>query len=420
MIEIKTGIAGRSEVSVPGSKSATHRMLIASALSDGLCMVHNPLDSEDTRFTMDGLRRFGVSIQTDWTVMVIRGTSGDLKPCDIPIYLGNSGTSMRLLTALAALGKGAYTLTGTRRMQERPIQDLLDGLRQLDVPARALLNSGCPPLTVTGGRIRGGEVRLDCSKSSQFLSAMLLIGPCTEQGLDIRVIRGPVSKPYVDMTTDVMEAFGIEVQREGYERFFVRGGQIYRCGVYTVEPDCSQAGYFWAAAAITGASIRVRGVTERCRQGDLRFIQILETMGCTISLDSDGIAVTGGALTAVDVDMGDMPDLVPTLAVTAAFARGTTVIRNVAHLKEKESDRVAAIINELSRMGIEASYAQDRLIIHGGCPHGAAIETYGDHRIAMSFALAGLRVPGVMIGDMRCVEKSFPQFWTVLEGLRQN
>jgi len=419
MIEIKPHKIRDSEVTVPGSKSYTHRILIASALSDGVCTIHSGLSSEDTLLTLEALRQMGVEIDIEDDNFIVFGTKGALKPCVDSVYLGNSGTSMRFLTAVTALGKGTYTLTGTKRMQERPIQDLLNGLRQMGVAAYAVNNNGCPPVEIKGGPIQGGSLTLNCKISSQFLSALLLIAPYTKNGLEIKVIEGMVSKPYVDMTVEVMERLGVVIERHKYERFRVPGGQTYRAGSYVVEPDCSQAGYFWAAAAVTGAGIKVRGTTRNSRQGDVRFVEVLEAMGCQISHEKDGIKVMGGDLAAISVDMADMPDMVPTLAVVAAFAKGTTVIENVAHLKAKESDRLGSVVQELSKMGVEASCSDTGMIITGGNPRGAEIDTYSDHRIAMSFALAGLKVPGVFIKDERCVEKSFPHFWSVFQKLYQ-
>ncbi|HAY38375.1 MAG TPA: 3-phosphoshikimate 1-carboxyvinyltransferase, partial [Desulfobacteraceae bacterium] len=255
MIEIKTQKIYDSEVTVPGSKSYTHRILISAALSDGVCTITNGLRSEDTLLTLNALRQMGISIDVWDDQIVVHGEKGKLKPCHDPVYLGNSGTSMRLLTAVASLGQGRYTLAGIKRMEERPIQDLLDGLGQLGVTAFSINKTGCPPVEVKGGNVAGGSVALRCGVSSQFLSALLLIAPYTQNGVEFNIIEGPVSKPYVDMTVDVMEEFGVEVHRNGYEQFSVAGGQIYKAGSYSVEPDCSQAGYFWAAAAITGSKI---------------------------------------------------------------------------------------------------------------------------------------------------------------------
>lgn len=419
MIEIKPKLIQDCAVRVPGSKSYTHRILIAAGLADGSCTIENGLNSEDTRLTINALQKMGVAIAESADGLTVTGTRGDLKGCKEPIYLGNSGTSMRLLTALAAIGQGTYTLTGTPRMQERPLQELLDGLQQIGIRAWSVNRTGCPPVKVKGAPVPGGTVALDCRKSSQYLSALLLIAPYTRAGLEIQVAHGPVSRPYIDMTLSVMQQLGIDVQRDGYRLFTVAGGQVYRAGHYTVEPDCSQAGYFWAAAAITGAAVKVLGIPADTTQGDVRFVELLEKMGCRVTRQSDGIQVAGGPLTGISVDMGDMPDLVPTLAVVAAFARGRTVIRNVAHLRVKESDRLTAVATELSRIGIRADLSDDGMRIEGGAPRGGRIQTYSDHRMAMSFALAGLRVPGIEIADETCVEKSFPEFWTVFDQLGQ-
>ena len=417
MIEIKPGHVKNTTVCVPGSKSYTHRMLIAAALADGACEVRNPLHSEDTLITRRCLSEMGVSIEEARDHLRIQGTSGRLRSPENPVDLGNSGTSMRLMAAVAALGQGVCVLTGSQRMQQRPIQDLLVGLNQMGVGARSVNADGCPPIEVTGGGLKGGSVTIDCRISSQYLSALLLIAPFAKETVTITVSGGLVSRPYVDMTIAVMEEFGIAVDRNGYERFVVTGGQAYRAGDHAVEPDCSQAGYFWAAAAISGAGVTVAGTSKTSLQGDVRFAECLAAMGCRVAEHGGGIEVSGGPLTGVIVDMADMPDMVPTLAVVAAFAHGATVIENVAHLRAKESDRLGAVAAELMKMGIEADCTDSGLRIVGGHPQGAAIDTYDDHRIAMSFALAGLKVPGIKIKDETCVKKSFPNFWEVFKSL---
>lgn len=424
MREIMPHRIGDCTVTVPGSKSYTHRILIASALSDGLCRIENGLFSEDTLLTRDALRSMGIRIDADDARFTVHGAGGRLRAPDAPIHLGNSGTSMRLLTAAAALADGETVLTGAKRMCERPLGDLIDALNGLGVAARSVNGDGCPPVSVPGGGVRGGSVGIRCGMSSQFLSGLLLIGSCTKDGLEIAVTQGPVSRPYIDMTVSVMERLGIRLDRDGYERFHIPGGQRYAPGDYTVEPDISNAGYFWAAAAVAGGRVKVRGVGPDSRQGDIRLAELFGRMGCTLSQEADGLALSGALdsagrprLSAIDVDMGDMPDMVPTLAAAAAFARGTTVIRNVAHLRAKESDRLAAVAAELSKMGISARPTASELIIEGGSPRGAVIDTYDDHRIAMSFAVTGLAVPGVVIRDEGCVRKSFPGFWSVFESL---
>ena len=413
MIEIKSGKIRDCSVTVPGSKSYTHRMLIAAALSDGICKITNCLESEDTILTSNALQQMGVKIYSEGDQLIVHGTGGLIDKCVEPVYLANSGTSMRLLTSVAALGKGLYRLTGTERMSERPIQDLLNALNSIGVNAYSVLKNGCPPVEIEGNIVKGGKLSINCGLSSQFLSSLLLIAPYTQKGLDITISEGPVSRPYLDMTVDVMTLLGINVERDGYKKFKIEGGRKYKSGDYMVEPDSSQASYFWAAAAVTGADIKVKGINKASRQGDVRFAKVLESMGCKVVYEDDGITVTGGTLSAVEADMSDMPDIVPTLAVVAAFANGVTRITNVAHLKEKESDRLGSVANELNKMGVEAIATDSGLIIKGGVPSGAEIDTYDDHRIAMSFAVAGLKTPGIFIKDEKCVQKSFPEFWNV-------
>jgi 3-phosphoshikimate 1-carboxyvinyltransferase len=302
-------------------------------------------------------------------------------------------------------------------MQMRPIRDLTEALKQIGIQARSVDGNGCPPIEINGGTIQKDQVSINCQNSSQYLSALLLIAPLTPEGLQIQVVGGPVSKPYVDLTLAMMGTFGVRLEREDYRNFRVPGGQHYRAGIYTVEADCSQAAYFWSAAAINGTDIKVMGINTDSTQGDVRFVELLQQMGCSVSRASDGIAVIGGPLHAIEADLADMPDQVPTLAVVASFAEGTTVIKNVAHLKTKESDRLTATVTELNKMGIEAECTESTLIIKGGQPRGAVVETYNDHRIAMSFAMAGLKIPGVCIRNEDCVAKSFPDFWQVFEGL---
>jgi 3-phosphoshikimate 1-carboxyvinyltransferase len=417
MIEISPRKIGKSVVAVPGSKSYTHRTLIASALSDGLCKITNHLDSEDTRYTIFALTKLGIQSDIKEDGLYIQGLNGSFMPYESPIDLGNSGTSMRLITALAALGQGSYVFSGSERMHQRPIHDLLHALDQIGISAVSINNNGCPPVKVVSGKINKGRVDVNCSISSQYLSALLFIAPFADDEVHLHVTHGPVSKPYIDLTLDIMTKFGIQVKRDGYTDFFVPGKQRYQSGIYEIEPDCSQAGYFWAAAAITGATVKIKAIPHNSKQGDLKFVHVLNSMGCQISFDPDGISVTGGELSGIDVDMENMPDLVPTLAVVAAFSKGKTQIRNIAHLKAKESDRLAAVISELGKMGISTVSDGDNLMISGGKPHGAVIETYNDHRMAMSFAISGLAIQGIKIINETCVEKSFPNFWEVLNQL---
>jgi 3-phosphoshikimate 1-carboxyvinyltransferase len=406
-----------ASVSVPGSKSLSHRYLVAAALSEGDSIIENCLISEDTLLTIKALRQMGVTIKERGNQIQVQGKGGRFCSSTEPLYLGNSGTSLRFVCALAALGAGCYTVTGTKRMLERPIQDLLDGLGKIQVPAVSLHGNGCPPVRIQGGMTTGGVTELRCAKSSQYLSAMLLIAACTRKGIEIQVTQGPVSKPYVDMTLYVMRKFGVRVERIGYRRYLVPGRQVYKHGVHIVEPDCSQASYFWAAAAITGGDVKVEGTRLDMLQGDVAMLGLLESMGCQVSEEPDGIRVAGSQLSAIEANMSDMPDMVPTIAMVAAFAKGKTRIKNVSHLKIKESNRIEAMVTELNKMGVIALATEDGLVVEGGRPRAAVIETYNDHRIAMSFAVAGLKVPGMDIENPGCVDKSFPTFWEVLEKL---
>jgi 3-phosphoshikimate 1-carboxyvinyltransferase len=405
-----------SQIRVPGSKSYTHRVLIASALSDGVCSISNALKSEDTDLTIKALKRFGVEITEVKEKLLVHGSKGRLTGGGT-IFLANSGTSMRFLTAVASLAEGETVLTGNDRMKERPLGDLILGLQRIGVLIESLESDGYPPVCVKGGIPEGGDIKLECTVSSQFLSAILLIAPLTRQGIRVKIIGEPVSKPYIDMTLEVMKLFGIMLSRNGYTEFSLDGMQSYRAGDFTIEPDASNASYFWAAAAVMGESVKVMGLSGESSQGDMKFLHCLERMGCIVENEQDGIRVTGASLRAIDVDMGDMPDMVPTVAVVAAFADGVTRIRNIAHLRVKECDRISALANELKKMGIRVRQDEGVVEVSGGNPRGVEIETYNDHRIAMSFSICGLKVPGVSIRNEGCVAKSFPSYWEVFESL---
>jgi 3-phosphoshikimate 1-carboxyvinyltransferase len=397
-------------LTLPGSKSYTHRALMAAALAAGESVLTNALAAEDTELTAAALRQLGAGIDWQGTTIRVTGRAGRWLPSPLPIYLGNSGTSMRFLTALAALGEGEYFLTGTDRLCQRPLGELLEALGQAGVRAVSDRGDGCPPVRVTGG-LTGGKAQLSGAISSQYLSALLFIGPLAPKGLEIDITGELVSRPYVDLTLEVLGNFGISYYREGYRYFETPGGQSYLPREYEIEADASSASYFWAAAALTGGRVTITNLSLESSQGDAAFPEVLGRMGCAVESTPAGLTVRGGPLQGVTVDMATMPDLVPTLAVLAAFAAGDTVITGVAHLRHKESDRLAAVATELAKMGIAARETADGLVIRGGTPRGALIHTYNDHRIAMSFAVAGLRTPGVAIEDPECVAKSFPEFW---------
>jgi 3-phosphoshikimate 1-carboxyvinyltransferase len=417
MIEIRPLAHCDAVVTIPGSKSYTHRALIISALADGESVLINALRSEDTEYTIQGLEKLGVQVFWEEDLLHVLGKGGRLKAGEETIFVGHSGTSMRFLTALAALKNGRTLLNGSGRMRNRPIGDLLIGLEALGVRAYSKERNGYPPAIVESKGLKGGTAKIRGEESSQFLSALLMVGPYACRDVHVEVMGNLASNPYVDITRHVMSAFGVEVQSEGHHSFFVLSGQRYLPQVYRIEGDASHASYFFSAAAITKGRVRVENFCSTSIQGDAGFLNILEKMGCDVIRGDGWAEVQGGELQRIEVDMNGIPDLVPTLAVTAAFAKGKTLIQNIGHLRLKESDRIRALAGELIKMGIRVEEGEDCLKIEGGEPHGAEIETYNDHRLAMSFAIAGLAVPGVKIKGERCVDKSFPGFWETFQKL---
>lgn len=404
-------------LTLPGSKSYTHRALIAAALAPGESLLANALKAEDTEVTARVLAALGADLDWQGHTVRVQGTGGRLRPVPEPLFLGNSGTSMRFLTAVAGLGQGSYRLTGTPRLCERPMGELLEALQVLGVQATAEKGNDCPPILVEGGGFTGGKTRLSGAVSSQYLSALLLIGPLAAQGVEVEITGELVSRPYVDITLAVLTAFGITFSREAYRRFILPGGQSYRSRQYDIEADASSASYFWAAAALTGGRVTIANLDLESVQGDIDFLSVLARMGCHLTSSLEGLTVEGGPLQGIHMDMSAMPDLVPTLAVLAAFADGETVISGVAHLRHKESNRLTSVVTELGKMGVTAEETSDGLRIVGGTPRGAEIETYDDHRLAMSFAVAGLKAKGTVIRDPDCVAKSFPDFWEYFENI---
>ena len=417
MIEIKPLDHCDSVITIHGSKSYTHRGLIVSALADGESVLINALRSDDIELTLQGLEKLGISVFQSSDGLHVLGRGGKLARSDEVIFVGNSGTSMRFLTALSALKHGRTLLDGNERMRERPIGDLLDGLSALGVRTYSIEKNGCPPVAMESQGLKGGKAKMKGEESSQFLSALLMIAPYAREDVHVEIAGHLASKPYVDMTLDVMSAFGVRVESDGYQSFFVRAGQRYLHQTYRIEGDASNVSYFFAAAAITKGRVRVENFYPNSIQGDAGFLTILEKMGCEVMRGENWAEVQGKELHGIEVNMNAMPDLVPSLAVTAAFARGETVIHNIGHLRLKESDRMKALALELSKMGIRVEEGKDWVKVEGGKTHGAEIETYDDHRLAMSFAIAGLAVPGIKIKGEECVNKSFPDFWEKLKEL---
>ncbi len=416
MISITPGRTLNATITVPGSNSLTQRALIAAALAEGSSQLLGPLASEDTQYTMKALQAMGVACDdSDPDCWQVHGTGGLVREPDAAIFLGNNGTATRFLTSVAALGHGTFHITGSTRMSERPILPLMEALRGWDVDIDSDARNGCPPLTIMAKGLAGGRTVLPEGKSSQYLSSLLLVAPYASSPAELEVLGEILSKPYVEMTLAVMADFGIRVEATPALNFFrIPQGQ-YQGRTYAIEGDASGASYFWAAAAVTGGKVTVANVPIPSLQGDANLLPYLARMGCSIERSGAGITVTGGELEGIELDMGDMPDVAPTLAVVAAFAEGTTVINNIAHLRIKECDRLSAVVSELRKMGADVEEEPARMIIHGkkggSNLHGATISTYNDHRMAMCFAVAGLRIPGVQISGEECVVKSFPDFW---------
>jgi 3-phosphoshikimate 1-carboxyvinyltransferase len=404
-------------VTLPGSKSYTHRALIVAALAGGESFLVNSLKSEDTGYTVRGLEKFGVRIFGEEEELHVLGKGGEFSTGETNLFVGNSGTSMRFLTGLAALRAGSTFLDGSERMRKRPMAPLLEGLNSLGCRTYSVQGDGCPPVMIESQPLRGGSTRIRGDESSQFLSALLMVAPYAREDVFVEVTGALASQPYVDVTCDVMTSFGVEVERQGDRSFYVRRGQSYQPRKYLVEGDASHASYFFAAAAVTRGRVRVENFRADSIQGDTGFLKVMERMGCEVAREDHRTDLFGKELRGIEIDMNAMPDLVPTLAVTAAFARGKTLIRNIGHLRFKESDRIRALSEGLRSMGIGVREGGDWLAIEGGKAHGALIETYEDHRLAMSFAIAGLAVPGIRIQDEGCVNKSFPGFWEAFQGL---
>ena len=408
-------------VRIPGSKSFTQRALVIASLAEGKSLLRNALLAEDSTHLVGALSALGAIFQIQEKDIHVVGTGGRLKNPGKSINLGNNGTAMRFLTSLVALGEGEYTLTGSKRLCKRPVGPLLEALRSLGVDARSRGEDGFPPVVVRGGGLPGGHVVFKDIVSSQFVSSLMICSPYAMKETVIELEGSIRSYPYLEVTKDVMEAFGVPVNQDKTNRFTVSGEKRYRSRDYSIEGDASSASYFFLAAAICGGRVRVENLNPQTRQGDIGILGILEKLGCRVIRGENWVEVWGTELNRGEYtfDLGNMPDMVPTLAILSARRFGRTLIRNVSHLRFKESDRLKALAMELRKMRINAQETEDGLAIEGGAAKGTLIETYNDHRMAMSFAILGLAVPGVRIHNPGCVAKSFPDFWEKLAELYQ-
>ncbi|ENS0431901.1 3-phosphoshikimate 1-carboxyvinyltransferase [Salmonella enterica] len=405
-------------INLPGSKSVSNRALLLAALACGKTVLTNLLDSDDVRHMLNALSALGINytLSADRTRCDITGNGGALRaPGALELFLGNAGTAMRPLAAALCLGQDEIVLTGEPRMKERPIGHLVDSLRQGGANIDYLEQENYPPLRLRGGFI-GGDIEVDGSVSSQFLTALLMTAPLAPEDTTIRVKGELVSKPYIDITLNLMKTFGVEIANHHYQQFVVKGGQQYHSpGRYLVEGDASSASYFLAAGAIKGGTVKVTGIGRKSMQGDIRFADVLEKMGATITWGDDFIACTRGELHAIDMDMNHIPDAAMTIATTALFAKETTTLRNIYNWRVKETDRLFAMATELRKVGAEVEEGHDyiRITPPAKLQH-ADIGTYNDHRMAMCFSLVALSDTPVTILDPKCTAKTFPDYFEQL------
>ena len=407
-------------VRVPGSKSLTNRAVLISALSSGKTRLTNALFSDDSCYFAKALQTLGFDIELDEPnfEITVTGLGGKIPVEKAELFIGNSGTAARFLSAFLTLGHGEFIIDGEPRMRERPIGDLVSALTQLG--AKLETANSCPPVKITASGLKGGKTSIAGDISSQFLSALLMVAPYAKSSVEIEVISELNSKPYVDMTLAIMRDFGVEVKRNGYQAFCVPITNYQSLITYPIESDASAASYFFAAPAICGGTVRVENISRYSKQGDVAFLDVLVRMGCSIKERENDIEVTGSqSLIGVDVNMRDIPDTAQTLAAIASFASSPTRIRGIASARLKETDRVHATCIELARLGVRVDEHEDGMTIYP-CKKftPATIQTYNDHRMAMAFSLIGLRVPGVTIENPSCVSKTFPNFFNILETLR--
>jgi len=407
------------EINLPGSKSLSNRVLLIAALAKGTTKVTNLLDSDDIFYMITALEALGVKyiLSEDKTECIVMGNAGALnvsEPTDL--FLGNAGTAMRPLSAALSFGKGEYLLTGDPRMKERPIEHLVDALRMIGAEIEYLENDGYPPLRIKAEGLEGGKVSIDGSVSSQFLTALLISAPLAKKELIIEVEGELVSKPYIDITIEIMKRFGVKVVHDNYKQFKIAAGQSYiSVDEFMIEGDASSASYFLAAAAIKGGTVKVTGIGKESIQGDVAFADVLEKMGAKVVWGKDYISVAKGELRAIDMDFNHIPDAAMTIATTALFAKGTTVLRNIHNWRVKETDRLFAMATELRKVGAEVEEGEDYLkIVPPEKIRHATIDTYDDHRMAMCFSLLALDSASVTINDPECTAKTFPTYFEEL------
>lgn len=414
----------RGEITLPGSKSLSNRILLLAALARGTTLITNLLDSDDVRFMLTALRQLGVNyeLNEDRTQCRLEGLGGLFRVEEpLEVFLGNAGTAVRPLTAALCVSQGEFTITGEPRMYERPIGDLLEVMRVLGADVECLQDEGYPPLRIHGRQLTGGEASIRGNISSQYLTALLMVAPLLPEGLNIRVDGELVSKPYIEITLNTMARFGVTIEHDNYQNFRIRGGQTYQSpGEIMIEGDASSASYFLAAAAIGGGPVRVHGTGNASVQGDAAFARVLEQMGANVEYSENWVEVSStGKLTGIDIDLNHIPDAAMTIATTALFAEGPTRIRNIYNWRVKETDRLAAMATELRKVGAVVEEGYDYIFITP--PEqclSAEIDTYNDHRMAMCFSLAAFGEGQITINDPKCTAKTFPDYFRVFASLK--
>ncbi|MCL1050502.1 3-phosphoshikimate 1-carboxyvinyltransferase [Shewanella abyssi] len=409
-------------INIPGSKSISNRALLLATLAEGTTTLTNLLDSDDIRYMLASLKQLGVTyrLSNNNTVCELDGIAGTLNSdAAQTLFLGNAGTAMRPLCAALTLGNGEFTLTGEPRMEERPIGDLVDSLRQLGADVKYLKNDGFPPLTITSTGLNGGDVEIAGDLSSQFLTALLMVAPLAKGDVNIKIKGELVSKPYIDITLALMAQFGVSVTNNNYASFEIKTGQRYISpGKILVEGDASSASYFLAAGAIKGGAVKVTGVGKLSIQGDVKFADVLAQMGADIEWGDDYIIARGSKLKAVDLDMNHIPDAAMTIATVALFAEGTTHIRNIYNWRIKETDRLAAMATELRKVGAIVDEGHDYISVTPPVkPNSANIDTYNDHRMAMCFSMLAFADCGITINEPECTSKTFPDYFNQFNAL---
>lgn len=412
MRQIEKNVNFQVVVDAPPSKAHTLRALILSSLADGESRIINPLMGEDQRNVIGCLKALGVEVKSDGNTLTVQGAGGRYTPVSDTLHVGESGVGMNFLSSAICYSNRPMVITGAPSLIRRPVKDVVDGLLQLGCKIEYLEQEGFPPLKVQNTGICGGIAKIYGGKTSQYFSAITIAAACAEKPTVLQCLDDMTEKPYYDITLQMMEKFGVKADNDRYKEISIPGGQTYRPCSINIEGDFSSASFFFLAAAVCNAKVTVNQLHKDSVQGDKAFVDLLGAMGCRITTTEHGICVEGGELRAIEADMSNIPDLVPPMAIAAAFAQGKSRFTNIGHLRHKECDRLAVVVSELNKMGANASCDDTSMTIHGGANlHGAVIDPHNDHRIAMSFAVAGLVTGNQIIENEHCVAKSFPDFW---------